>query len=75
MFPVGTAYVIANDTGLAQMNFIFVADQWRKRGHGKRLVDSIKERWPKLTATSAMGNLGKRLLDRCELTYQEEEEG
>lgn len=73
LFPVGTAYVIADQTGFAQLNFILVADQWRNRGHGKRLVDAIKDRWPKLTATSAMGNAGESLLRRCDLMYEEEE--
>lgn len=62
MFPVGTAHVVVIH-GAAQLNFIIVADQWRRQGFGKELILAVKGRWPQLTATSGMDEMGEGLLN------------
>jgi len=53
MFPVGTAYVVILETTV-QLNFILVADQWRRRGIGRQLVEACRKRWPNIQLTIAM---------------------
>jgi GNAT superfamily N-acetyltransferase len=55
MFPVGTAYVVAVGN-VAQLNFILVADQWRRQGVGTALINAIRDRWPDYQATLPMGD-------------------
>lgn len=74
MFPVGVAYVIAMGNRAAQLQFILVADQWRRQGFGKQLLQAIKDRWPFLTWTSAMGPQGAALLESAGLRDEEHEE-
>ena len=61
-FPVGIAFVIEVDGSGAQLNFVFVADQWRGRGYGKELLLAAQARWPGLTWTGAMDEAGAGLL-------------
>jgi ribosomal protein S18 acetylase RimI-like enzyme len=63
MFPVGMVWV-AEIVGVgAQMSFVLVADEWRRNGIGKMLMESVKSRWPNIVATGPMGDSGKALLD------------
>jgi len=63
MFPVGTAYVfeVAKEgcSAMAQLNFIFVADQWRRQGYGELMAKEMLLRWPKLQRTGPMDDLAK----------------
>ena len=70
--PVGVAYVCELvGKQAAQLNFIFVADQWRGNGYGKQLVEAIKARWPNLTWTGGMDERGEGLLRSCGLVFDE----
>lgn len=62
MFPVGTAYVV-EVAGHAQLNFIFVADQWRRCGFGRSIVEAVRERWPAFQITSAMDDPSQAFAD------------
>lgn len=62
MFPVGIAYVVEAVERCAQLQFVFVADQWRGKGFGKRLLIAIKQRWPAIVSTSPIDEAGERLL-------------
>lgn len=72
-FPVGVAYVAEVPNQGAQLNFIFVADQWRGRGYGKELLLAARQRWPMLTWTSAMGDAGAGLLRSAGLIEDDDE--
>ncbi len=72
MFPVGVAYVVEVGNRAAQLQFILVADQWRRQGFGKQLLSAIKDRWPFLTWTSAMGPEGAALLESVGLRDEDE---
>lgn len=63
-FPVGTAYAVATG-GAAQLNFILVADGWRRKGIGARLVEACQQRWPNLQYTSAMSESGEGLISKA----------
>lgn len=52
-FPVATAYVV-EVRGTAFLNFILVADQWRRLGYGTSVIDAIRERWPDFQSTGPM---------------------
>lgn len=52
-FPVATAYVV-EVRGVACLNFILVADQWRRLGYGTALVNAVRERWPDFQSTPPM---------------------
>jgi len=54
MFPVGTAYVVVIPETAAQLNFVLVADQWRRRGIGSKLVEACREKWPNIVLTETM---------------------
>lgn len=60
-FPVGFAFFVVVQ-GTAQLNYILVADQWRKRGIAKELIRGCRKRWPNMQFTSAMGPEGEALL-------------
>ena len=61
-FPVGTAYVTAiPDGSAAQVNFVLVADQWRRTGIASALIKACRDRWPKLAMTPGMDTAGKAL--------------
>ena len=63
MFPVGMVWV-AEIVGVgAQVSFVLVADEWRRNGIGKMLMESVKSRWPNIVVTGPMGDSGKALLD------------
>lgn len=62
-FPVGTAYVKSiEENQFAQLDFILVADHWRRQGFGTRLTRAIRERWPNAVSTGPIDNAGKGLL-------------
>jgi hypothetical protein len=63
MFPIGTAYVVAPpETTAAQLDFVLVADQWRKEGVARELIKACQERWPGLQYTGPMDEAGDKLL-------------
>jgi len=64
-FPVGVAYVKQFGPLDAQLDFIVIADAWRRQGFAERLMHAIKSRWPNAYATQAMSEEGQRLLDKC----------
>ena len=72
MFPVGIAYVVEMPNRGAQLQFVFVADQWRRQGFGRQLVQAAKDRWPFLTWTSSMGVEGTALLNAVGLRDDDE---
>jgi hypothetical protein len=61
MFPVGIAYVAVIEPN-AQLNFIFVADQWRRQGFATELICAIRERWPNVVSTLGLDGMGESLL-------------
>jgi GNAT superfamily N-acetyltransferase len=70
MFPVGIAYVVeVVQCEVAQMNFILVADDWRRKGIARAILTAIKLRWPAVTATRSMGPAGEALLKSAGLDY------
>ena len=73
MFPVGIAYVREVLNRGAQLQFVFVADEWRRRGFGKQLLLAAKDRWPSLSWTSAMGPEGAALLESVGLRGDDDE--
>jgi hypothetical protein len=73
-FPIGIAYVAEVPSVTAQLQFIFVADQWRKHGVAKSLVSAVKLRWPGVVPTFAMDERGTALLSSCGLLLDEEDE-
>lgn len=60
MFPVGTAYVLVYES-VVQLNFMFVADQWRGQGFANEILQAVKTRWPHATATGAMNKTSQHL--------------
>lgn len=64
MFPVGTAYAVTLRK-TAQLNFVLVADQWRRKGIAEALLNACRKRWPDLQYTSGMDRAGKALLRKC----------
>lgn len=66
MFPVGVAYlVVVNKT--AQLNFIMVADQWRRRGIALEIFKACSLKWPYcFQYTSGMDKKGKALIRKFE---------
>ena len=73
MFPVGTAYLSSHGES-AQLNFILVADEWRCRGLAGELLSAIRSKWPKVTATSPMNDIARRLLHRHEIQWGGEDD-
>lgn len=61
LFPVGLCVVAAVGGG-AQLNFVFVADQWRGRGIARKLVSACIGRWPNLQGTLGISDGGDALL-------------
>ena len=60
MFPVGMAFVIVWKRH-AQLNFIFVSDEWRRQGFATRIVEACMARWPRFTMTTGMNPAGQAL--------------
>jgi len=44
MFPIATAYVIVIP-GAAQVNFVFVVDEYRGKGIAPKLLEACRTRW------------------------------
>lgn len=61
LFPVALA-VVCSFQGVAQLNFIFVADQWRQKGIAGQLISACLERWPSLQPTAPMSGIAEHLL-------------
>lgn len=61
-FPIGVAYVQELVNRGEQLQFFFVADEWRRQGFGTKLLLAMKDRWPEITWTSAMGEAGAAAL-------------
>ena len=61
VFPIGVAYVVTVEE-VSQLNFFFVADEWRGRGYGRALWKAVQDRWPRITFTSPMNETAKRIL-------------
>ncbi len=55
MFPVAEAFVVELEgRQFAQLNYIIVFDQWRRRGIGTAIVEACRVKWPLLEFTSPM---------------------
>jgi GNAT superfamily N-acetyltransferase len=67
MFPIGTAYVVAIPGVGAQLNYILVADQWRRRGIAHRLIEECRRKWPGMQATNPMNAQAEKLLSKAGL--------
>ena len=50
------------DGTAAQLNFILVADQWRRQGVATSLITACRIRWPALQLTGPMDKAGEGLL-------------
>jgi len=73
-FPVGTAYIKSIDEmGFAQLDFVLVADQYRRQGVGTRLCGAIRERWPNAVSTGPIDAQGDGLLRAIDLRANTEE--
>jgi GNAT superfamily N-acetyltransferase len=73
LFPVGLV-VVCTYGGAAQLNFIFVADQWRQQGIGQKMVTACLERWPMLMRTQAMDEIADRLFKKFPEFDKDEED-
>lgn len=75
MFPIGTAYVAAaENSAVALLKFILVADEWRQEKVATKLLDAIKQRWPEIQSSGPMGPAGERLLRATNIYYSTGEE-
>lgn len=61
MFPVGLAFVVELQ-GVAQLNYIFVGDAWRRQGYGSKLFSACSDRWPTMNVTGAMDGRAEKFL-------------
>lgn len=67
-FPLGVAYVTVppeqhrDITGGPFIDFILVADQWRREGIASALVEACRRRWPDLWLTDAISESGAAFL-------------
>lgn len=73
-FPAGLAFVMAMPGQGAQLNFIFVADQWRRQGGASAMIAACRQRWPGLMFTHGMGPEGEGLLAKNGVRFDEDEE-
>lgn len=61
-FPLGVAWVWVHDDGSAILEYIQVADRWRRRGIGKSLIRSIRAKWPGVNLGEPISPEGECLL-------------
>lgn len=65
-FPLGIAFVSEHIGTRSEfppvLEFIFVVDQYRRRGIAKRLVKACQRRWSNLMLTPAISEEGEHLL-------------
>lgn len=68
-YPIGTAYVSADDRMVATLgaratlDFIIVVDHMRRCGVGSQLIEACQKRWPDIYLGSAISENRQRLLD------------
>lgn len=77
LFPSAVAYLMEDtSSGIAHLNFIFVADLWRRRGIGREMLQAIMKRWPKpnLRWTKGMDEAGQGLLRSVGLIDDQDDE-
>ena len=61
MFPVATAYVVVIP-GAAQVNFVFVVDEYRGQGIACKLLEACRSRWPGIGFTVGVNAAGDALV-------------
>jgi len=75
LFPSAVAYVMEDVSfGIAHLNFIFVADLWRRQGIGREMLQAIMKRWPQpnLRWIKGMDEAGQGLLRSVGLIDEDE---
>lgn len=70
-FPMGQAWVSdytpkGDHCNLTSLDFILVADQYRRHGVAKELYKVILERWPNIIVTDAISKSGEGFLNNVE---------
>lgn len=79
-YPCGTAWVSdypapEGREKLTSLDFILVADQFRREGVGKALYEAILARWPGVFVTDAISKSGDAFLDGVQPWRKRAKEG
>jgi GNAT superfamily N-acetyltransferase len=75
-FPLATAYVWEyqdHDEKKAEMCFILVADEERRKGIASKLLDECARRWPRIHITKPISKTGRALARSFQERHPHEE--